>query len=66
MLSWKEKRAYLIKLIKKLSDLCGGDDLAWLKLYMQDVLDGYAENFDVAIRCFEDLVLATKPMRKEK
>lgn len=65
MASWKEKRAYLIKLIKKLSDISGQDDLEWLKLYMQDVIDGYNENLDVAIACFEDLVLTTAPKRKE-
>jgi hypothetical protein len=53
--SWKEKRDYLCKLIKKVSDEHGGDDIEWLREYAKDVIKKYSNDLDVAIVAFESL-----------
>jgi hypothetical protein len=50
---WKQKKNYLWKLIKKLSDEYGGDDLDELKDYARDMIKKYADNLEVCIVCFE-------------
>ena len=55
-LSWKAKRNHLWKLIKHVSERNGGDDQEWLRDYAKEVIKKYADNLDVAIACFEDLI----------
>lgn len=54
--SWKAKRNYLCRLIKQVSDECGGDDKEWLREYARDMIKKYAEDLDVPIACFESLI----------
>lgn len=56
MASWRSRRDYLCRLIKKVSEENGGDDREWLKDYAKDVIKKYAEDLEVPIRCFESLV----------
>lgn len=56
VISWKCKRNQLEGLIKKVSDLNGGDDPEWLKAYTQEVIDKWQDNMDAAIDCFTDLL----------
>lgn len=53
---WKEKRDYLIQLIKKISDQNGGDDPLWLKAYTEDIVNKYRENLEIPIKCMESLI----------
>lgn len=55
MNSWREKRDYLCKLIKIVSDEHGGDDLDWLREYARDVIKKYSNDLDIAIVAFESL-----------
>lgn len=55
--SWKEKRDYLCKLIKIVSDEHGGDDIEWLREYAKDVIKKYSNDLDVAIVAFESLLI---------
>ncbi len=55
--SWNGKRNYLVGLIKKVSDQNGGDDLEWLRDYAKEVINKYSSDLEVAIRCFESLIL---------
>ncbi len=55
MLSFKQKTDTLFDLIKSISDYYGGDDEDWLRGYCTDIIAGYHDRLDVAIKCFEDL-----------
>lgn len=57
MSSWKGKKEILCKLIKKLSDAYGGDDIEWLREYARDVCWDYNEKLDEAIACFSSLMV---------
>jgi hypothetical protein len=56
MKSWRQKRNYLCKLIKQVSDENGGDDVNWLREYARDMINKYADNLDVVVACFESLI----------
>lgn len=53
--SWMTKRKEIIELIKKISDVNGGDDPQWLKEYTDQVLVDWAHNYDSALTCFEEI-----------
>ena len=53
--SWMDKRNYLARLIKKVSDEYGGDEPEWLKEYGLEIIESYSGNLDEAITCFESL-----------
>jgi len=65
MSSWKEKKGYLVKLIKKLSDHFGGDELEFLKEYMLEVINKYTDELDTPITCFEELVFNANITKKD-
>lgn len=50
--SWKNKRNELCKLIKKVSDQHGGDNIEWLRSYAYDVVVANKDDLDKAIECF--------------
>lgn len=52
-MSWKEKRDELVELIKKVSDMYGGDDPSWLKSYTQEVIGKNRYNLESAICDFK-------------
>lgn len=54
-ISWKERKNYLCKLIKKVSDEYGGDDSEWLREYAKEMINRYRDNLEVPIGCFERL-----------
>lgn len=54
--SWKVKKDYLIKLIKKVSDENGGDEEEWLKEYVRDMIKKYTDSLDILIWTFESLI----------
>lgn len=47
------KKNILRILIKKVSNIHGGDDPEWLEEYIQEVISKYKNNYDTAISCFE-------------
>ncbi len=49
------KKYILISLIKRVSQLYGGDDGEWLRQYTNEVLSEWSQDMDRAIECFEDL-----------
>lgn len=51
--SWKEQRDELVRLIKKVSEVYGGDDPVWLKEYTKEVIKIYMADLSVPIKCFE-------------
>lgn len=54
---WMARKNYLCKLIKKLSDLSGGDDAQSLAHYCEEVVQAYPdEHIEEAILCFIDLI----------
>jgi hypothetical protein len=53
--SWREKRNHLERLIRKVSEMYGGDDSKFLEDYVKDVINEYGDNLDVAIDCFESI-----------
>lgn len=55
--SWRTKRNTLSGLIKNLSDRHGGDDVAWLTDYTNDIVFEHSENLDIPIRCFRELLM---------
>jgi hypothetical protein len=56
--SWKEKQKNLFLLIKKLSDINGGDDIEWLREYAHEVVWNCSDRLEEAIQCFDELVKA--------
>lgn len=53
---WIAKKNQLCSLIKKVSDVYGGDDIDWLRDYCKEVLAAYpGEKIDKTILCFIDL-----------
>lgn len=60
MRSWKDKKDYICKLIKQISDLHGGDDPNDLEEYCTDVIKKYSNDLETAIRCFEDVLNKSK------
>jgi hypothetical protein len=56
MESYKQKSESLYKLIKKVSDSYGGDDILWLREYARDVIKNNAGDIDRAILCFKSLM----------
>src|ERR1700723_1449014 len=54
--AWIDKRNYLIRLIKEVSEENGGDDPGWLKDYASEMIKNYGCDLDVPITCFESLV----------
>lgn len=54
--SWQDQRRRLFTMIKKVSDLHGGDDVEWLREYAKDVIKIYSNDLQTAINCFEDLL----------
>lgn len=56
MQSWREKRNYLLELIKKVSDNALGDDSVFLKEYCLFVLSEYRSCLDEAVMCFESVL----------
>ena len=64
--SWKNKKNTLCKLIKRISDLHGGDDLAWLTAYAKQVLRDWANHLDSALICFQDLAEQAEIIYGEK
>ncbi len=61
MLSWKENRNLLVKLIKKLSDLYGGSDLDDLKVYAKEVINSHENDLEIPIACFYALIVEKEP-----
>lgn len=55
-ISWKERKNYLCRLIKQVSDENGGDDEEWLMEYAKEMINRYRDNLEVPIKCFEDLI----------
>ena len=55
--SWQQKREYVCKLVKIVSDHYGGDDPLWLEQYTQDLINRYVYELDIAIVCFEGLCI---------
>lgn len=55
-LSWMEKREKLKNLITELSRLYGGDDVEFLKEYIDEVLKEWSHDLNRAIECFEGLL----------
>jgi hypothetical protein len=52
---WIAKKNELCSLIKKVSDLYGGDDLVWLKEYAKEVIEVNRDGLDTALACFREL-----------
>jgi hypothetical protein len=54
---WIAKKNRLCGLIKKLSDILGGDEVEWLREYCREVVAEYPDDrIDEAIFCFMDLL----------
>jgi hypothetical protein len=56
MSAWKIKRDRLAILIKKCSDMFGGDDQKWLKEYGLELINDWKDNLDVPISACEDIL----------
>ena len=56
MESYKQKCESLCKLIKKVSDHYGGDNILFLREYCKDVIKNNSDDIDKVIRCFESLI----------
>lgn len=52
---WIAKKNELCSLIKKVSDLHGGDELLWLKEYAIEVIEVNKDGLDTALACFREL-----------
>lgn len=53
---WKSRRDHLARLIIKLSDLGGGDDIIWLKEYGLEIINRYRDNLEEPIAACEDMI----------
>lgn len=53
---WEDDKLLLCYLIKKCSNLYGGDDLEWLKGYAREVVALHTSDLGRAILCFKALV----------
>ena len=54
---WIARKNYLCILIKKVSDLCGGDDVDFLRKYCKEVIEAYKDDLiEEAIGCYEEQV----------
>lgn len=54
---WIARKNRLWTLVKKVSDGYGGDDIEFVKVHFQQVLDmSPGENIEEAIYCYSDLV----------
>jgi len=54
--TWKEKRNLLVELIKKVSDLYGGDEHAWLTRYTHEVIKQNKHDLDVPIQACQSIL----------
>lgn len=57
---WIAKKNECYALIKKVSDLYGGDDVVWLREYAKEVVETYKDDLGTAIDCFGDLCSSFK------
>lgn len=55
IVSWKDKKKRIERLIDLISSHHGGDEESFLVEYKNDVIDKYKLNLDEAVACFEDL-----------
>jgi len=55
-ISWKERKNYLCKLIKQVSDENGGDEEEWLREYAREMVNKYRDDLETPIACFDDLI----------
>ena len=55
LMSFKEKKELLAKLIKQISDHYGGDEEEFLREYSKDVFERYKDDVDTAIDCFKNI-----------
>lgn len=56
MKSYKKQCESLVKLINKVSDYYGGDDILWLEGYIEEVIKNNSNDIEKAIKCFETLI----------
>ena len=54
-MSWKIQSIAIFKLIKEISDECGGDEEGWLNEYSKEVIKDYAKDLAVAVKAFTDI-----------
>jgi hypothetical protein len=59
MMAWQQKKARVYELIKQISEEHGGDEQSFLDEYVHDVVKKYAGNLEVAIACFESVLMKT-------
>lgn len=52
---WISKKNHLCSLIKKVSDLWGGDDVNWLREYAREVVECNKDDLQTALHCFMNL-----------
>lgn len=54
---WIARKNYLFTLIKKVSDLNGGDDIEFLKKHFQETIEIYSEEkIENVINCYEQII----------
>lgn len=54
------KRRMIEKLIREISKICGGDDEAFLKIYIDEVVENNKSDMDKAVKCFENILRVYK------
>jgi len=55
VISWKEKKNRICKLIKLISDYHGGDDIDWLRDYCKEVIAKHHDNLDSPLAMFLEM-----------
>ncbi len=58
--SWKERKFFIIALIKNISKAYGGDDPAFLDIYIAEVIEKWKDNMQIAQECFQDVFNYTR------
>lgn len=62
--SWKEQKYEIFKIIKQISDHYGGDDIDDLREYCKEIIQKNINDFDVLLKCVQDLQNQLKFMPK--
>lgn len=64
---WIVRKNHLGCLIKKISDVYGGDEPSWLREHFKEVLEAYPdERIEEAIICYTEMVEQLKYYSKRK